>query len=176
MATTKLTIPQIIAIGDSSVAYADNYYSDGTAYGQRKTKLTTSVLIAYVTDGLRWGYEAGKSESALRGLANYVIWLCGRFGQQARSGSAGGSVIPIPPTTPFVYLIPITGASFADATNYNDPRIVGKEIVVEWSGINDYMDSTMYAQTATGFQMIIPGFNATSTNLTDKFKIFIVNP
>jgi len=172
---TQLTISQIIAIGDSSVAYADNNFSDGVVFGARKTKLTTSVLIAYVTDGLRWGYEAGQSDSALRGLGNYLIWLCGIFGQQARSGSAGGSVIPIPPTTPFVYLIPITGADFEDATNYNDTRIVGKQLQIFWNDINRYLLSSEYSGTSTGVNILVPGFDATA-NPTYELLISIVNP
>ncbi len=173
--SARLTIPQIIAIGDSSVCYSDNYYSEGALFGSRKTKLTTSVLIAYVTDGLRWGYEAGQTDNQLRSLGNYLIWLCGRFGQQARSGSAGGSVIPIPPTTPFVYLIPITGADFADATNYDDTRIVGKQLSIFWNDINRYLFTNEFTVTATGIDILVPGFDAI-TNPTYELFIYIINP
>src|SRR6185437_1201080 len=122
-------------------------------------------------------YNLNNSDSTLLATSNYLIALCGKYYLAAQSAiSGGGSISPIIPTLPFTYLIPITGADFADATNYNNNKIVGKQLAIEWSGVNDYMDSTMFVQTATGFQMIVAGFDATTTNITDKFKIFIVNP
>ena len=94
---------------------------------------------------------------------------------QARSGSGGGSVIPINPTEPFVYLIPITGADFSDATNYNDTRIVGKQLQIFWNDINRYLEADEFENTSTGINILVPGFDA-SAKPTYSLVIYIVNP
>lgn len=97
------TIPQTISRGDISIYLAANNNSSGALYGARLSP-TSAITIAIVTDALRWGNAGGaQTQQSLREVANYLIWLTGKYGQQAEyilNGSGGGSVIPISPTTP----------------------------------------------------------------------------
>jgi len=40
--------------------------------------------IAIVTDALAWAYASDPTEENLRLVANYLTWLCGKYGQQAQ--------------------------------------------------------------------------------------------
>lgn len=86
-------------IGDISIPLMGNDVANGSVFGTRKANQNTTVLIAYVTDALRWQNESVPDDDTLRGTANYAIWLYGKYGLQAKSGTGGGgSVIPIPPS------------------------------------------------------------------------------
>lgn len=56
------------------------------------------------------------TNSAARGVANYLYWLCGQFaleGQYIITGVGGGSVVPInPSSTPVPLDFEVTGSSF----------------------------------------------------------------
>ena len=87
-------------MGDVSVYLASNDNAEGSLFGKRLASPTSPVTIAYVTDALRWQNDGDPTDTTLRQTANYLIWLCGKYGQQASyiiSGTGGGSVIPIPP-------------------------------------------------------------------------------
>lgn len=91
-----LTIPEIITLGDATVYLMGNDVAAGSLWGSRLNKTTTVVLIAYTTDALRWAYEMNPADSSLRKVGNYLVWLCGIYGAQARSFSGGGNIVPIP--------------------------------------------------------------------------------
>lgn len=133
--------------------------------------------IYCIRKNIEWLYNLNPSDSSLFATSNYLIALCGKYYLAANAAitGSGGSISPIIPIEK-TYLIPITGANFADATNYNDSRIVGKQLVIYWSEVNRAMNDTEFQQTNTGFQMIFPGFDAQGANVTDTFQIFIVNP
>lgn len=98
-----LTIPVTISVGDVSIYLASNNNSLGALFGKRLTAPTSPITIAIVTDALAWAYASNPTESNLRLVANYLTWLCGRYGQQAQyiiSGSGGGTVSPISPSNP----------------------------------------------------------------------------
>lgn len=93
-----LTIAETIVIGDISVALMSNDVTRGSLFGERKVNDNAVILLAYVTDALRWHNEDFPSDTTLRGVANYTRWLCGSYGIEARAGSTGGgSVVPITP-------------------------------------------------------------------------------
>lgn len=93
------TIAETITLGDATVYLMGNDVANGALYGARLVTKKTVILVAYVTDALRWQFESNPADTTLRGVANYLIWLCGIYGAQARSFSGGGTVIPIPPTS-----------------------------------------------------------------------------
>lgn len=100
---TLLSIPVIIAIGNTSVYLCDNNNSKGALFGIRLSSPKSSIEIAMSNDALRWGYEGDPTDDTLRGTANYLLWMCGKYGQQAQyiiSGAGGGTVIPITGATP----------------------------------------------------------------------------
>jgi len=178
------TIPQAITRGDISVYLSGNDNAKGDLFGPRIAAkfVNSNVTILMVTDALRWGYEGGaQTAQSLRSLRNYLIWLIGKYGQQAEfisQGAGGGSVIPSGSAGfNFLYLIPITAADFTDATTYNDTRIPGKQLKVYWNNINRFLLSSEFSQPVTGgITILIDGFDAQGANSDAEFDIFIVNP
>lgn len=91
------TIAETIDIGDASVFLSGNDNSKGSLFGKRLASPTSPVLIAIVTDAIRWEYDTYPTDETLRGSCNYLLWLCGRYrleAQAAISGGGGGTVIP----------------------------------------------------------------------------------
>lgn len=128
------TIPQTIARGDISIYLAANNNSVGALYGGRLSPVS-ALTIAIVTDALRWGYNGGaQTAQSLREVANYLIWLTGKYGQQAEyilNGSGGGTVIPISPTNPPARLDFYVTDSTTIATGQSTiiiPQFIGYEL------------------------------------------------
>ena len=68
-------------------------------------------------------------------------------------------------------VIPITGADFFDSTNYNNPNIVGSQFIVYANIVNRYLiPTTEYVITPTGFNVIMPDFNA----ILDPAQILVI--
>ena len=98
-----LTIPVTISVGDVSIYLASNDNSVGNLFGKRLAAPTSPITIAIVTDALTWAYASNPTEENLRLVANYLTWLCGKYGQQAQyviSGAGGGTVSPVTPSNP----------------------------------------------------------------------------
>lgn len=94
------TIPQTILNGELSVPLSANDNSAGSLFGGRLSNPTSPVTIAMVTDALSWMYESTGSytDQEMTAVANYLIWLCGKYGLQASNiTGSGGSVTPITP-------------------------------------------------------------------------------
>ena len=64
------TIAEAITIGDATVYLMGNDVANGALFGARLNTPQTVVLIAYVTDALRWAFENNPSDSNLRKVAN----------------------------------------------------------------------------------------------------------
>lgn len=97
-----MTIPQTILNGELSVPLAANDNSAGSLFGGRLSNPTSPVTIAMVTDALSWMYESTGSytNQEMTAVANYLIWLMGKYGLQASNiTGSGGSVSPITPGT-----------------------------------------------------------------------------
>lgn len=94
------TIPQTITNGELSVPLCANYNSKTSLFsGGALAAPKSPVLIAMVTDALSWMYDGGNYDAQeMTDVANYLIWLCGKFGLQASAiTGSGGSVSPITP-------------------------------------------------------------------------------
>jgi len=103
----------------------------------------------------------------LYSAANYLLHLCGSYALTAQaiiSGGGGGTGTIVNPTSP--YLIPITSADFANATDYNDPRIVGRNLAIFWNDIPRYLNPNEFIYTSTGIEITVPGFDATANDYT----------
>lgn len=157
----QLTIPEIIELGDISVPLSANYKSNGSLFGTRFV-FTAPVTIAVVTDALRWQYEAfptigqnlaTESEDALitqgydnivisesantavRGVANYLYWLCGKFaleGQYLITGTGGGTVIPINPganPNPIEFEVDATSYMINGQSTITIPSFIGYNLL-----------------------------------------------
>jgi hypothetical protein len=159
-----LSINDTITVGDISTELALNYNSKQSLFNGVIAPISP-IRIAMVTDALRWGNEAGQDATNLRGLANYLIWLCGAFGLEARAklGLGGGNVISgsgQAGTT--IFPIVVTAANFeVDGITLNDPRIVGVNLfIVPKNFVQEQLFApTWFTYTATGI-VLANGLNA----------------
>ena len=99
-----LSIPEVLRIADLSAPYSLNYNEEGALFGPRLNK-TNALTILMVADALRWQYESGLvlGINSATGVANYLIWLCGKFGLQAQdtiSHTPINSAEEVPPFGP----------------------------------------------------------------------------
>lgn len=111
-----LTIPEVIEVGDVSVYLSGNDNSVGSLFGKRLASPISPVEIAMATDALRWGYEGDTTDTTLRGVANYLVWMCGKYGLQGQgiiSGTGGGTVVSVvTPSQPLPKQFIISGSSY----------------------------------------------------------------
>lgn len=164
------TIPQAISRGDLSTSLAVIDNERGALFGPRISAPASPRTILMVTDALRWGYNDGDSpytDASNREVANYLIWLCGKYGREAEfildNTTGGGSVSPSGGNTDNgLFPLVITDADMTDGTIYDNPKIVGKNIMLwvshysqEWEVAPDF-----FIYTATGFQIVRAGFDA----------------
>lgn len=164
------TVSEAIERGDISTYLSANNVSNGQLFGARKAS-DSPILIALVTDALRWGRDGGaQSTQSLREVANYLIWLTGKYGQQAQAiidgGGGGGTVIPpsnVNVPTPKV----IFGTDFSNTTDWVYAPYAGKNLVVFSDGIArylNYIDEWIYIPT--GIRITIPGFDSSLMDYT----------
>lgn len=97
----QISIPDIIEIADMSISLAGNYQERGNLFEKRRA-YTAAETIAVVADAVRWKYDGDPTNTTLRGTANYLYWLCGKFGLEAQFildgiSGGGGSVTPVTP-------------------------------------------------------------------------------
>lgn len=92
------TISQAILTGKLTTCLMGNDYAMGTLFGARLIKRDSAVMVALVTDALDWQNQGNPTDATLQGVANYLIWLCGKYPSTAIIGSGGGTVIPTPPS------------------------------------------------------------------------------
>lgn len=76
----KLTIPEIITLGDISVPLSANYQTNSSLYGKRFT-FTAPTTIATVADALRWQWAAFPDIQGVAATASITIDTIGDFGQ-----------------------------------------------------------------------------------------------
>lgn len=110
----------------------------------------------------------------IQGVADYLYWMCGKYGLEAQNiiNSGGGgyvNVVTLPPVFPFA----ITSADFeSDGITYNNPRIVGQRVMIfinQWSQQWFTDQDNAFIYTARGIQIIFPGFDA----MTQQYTIII---
>lgn len=136
-----------------------------------------------IRKNVEWLNDLDNTQGSLIPTANYLYSLCYKNGQAAliSGGGGGGSIAPISGggSTNGRELIRITGADFANATNWNGQNSDGATIPstnnlqVYWNGLRYLTQGTEWIRTAQGFQILMAGFDATTTNLTDEFYIDI---
>jgi|ERR1039457_13487 hypothetical protein len=167
------TIPQIVVLAKISQYLYNNDQAQGVLYGQVIDPEIGKKLYIIRRD-VEDVYNLNPNYAGLQGAANFLLGLCD-LRSYGITGS-GGSVSPIFPIGGNgVYLIPITGASFTDATHYDNTLIVGKNLAIFWNDINRFLYNTEYAATSSGVQIIAAGFDAVA-NPTYDLLIYIVNP
>lgn len=167
-----LTTAERINIGRLSGLYTSNELAGGRLIGGQIDKRLPNLIYA-VTQGLVWMNELSSSAADLDLVGNYLISIC-RHSSKAEGVLAlnnGGTVAPITPSTgaASVFPIRINSADFSTATEYNDTRILGKNLMIFVDQVNQqWLNSGAgnFAYTLTGIQLLIPGFDATANNYT----------
>lgn len=132
------TIAETIVIGDGSLPYIINYLAQGQLFGARKLTAPSPTFIAAVTDFLRWQYQSNPTDTSLRQVANYALWLYGIFGMEVQAGQGGGSVIPINPNpnlNPVEFVVDATTSPIlAGGSTLYIPQFLGRNILFDRDG------------------------------------------
>jgi len=165
------TIQQSINIGKATVFLMGNDYSRGSLFGKRLTNQNSSVLIAYCTAALEWQYDALPATDTLRGTANYLLWLCGRFRLEAASYTGGGgSVLPITPGGQNEFPFWAFSSDFeSDGVTLLDSRLNGVNIAIF---INEFSQQWLgaglgyFIYVDGGIEITIPGFDSNTQEYT----------
>lgn len=166
------TISETENIGDISTYLSGNNNAKGSLFGPRLGTPVSPVLIAMVTDALRWGNDGGAEDAiSLRGTANYLIWLCGRYALQARNilgiTSGGGSVTPGGGGSGNAFPLYITSADFdsGSATDYTNSVINGQNIIIYLNEINRYLiPNSEFTVSGSVVTITLAGFDATAND------------
>jgi hypothetical protein len=162
------TIAETVTIGDISTYLSGNDNARGSLFGPRLGTPVSPVLIALVTDALRWGNTGGAIDAEdLRSSANYLIWLCGKYALQARSimGIVSGGGVTVTPGGGGAgegFPLYVVSADFDNATEYTNEVINGKNIFVYMNEINRLLTpNTEFSVSGGTVTILIPGFDAT---------------
>lgn len=162
------SISDIISIAKISQYLCSNVIEKSGLYGGGVNNRLPQLLYC-VRRNVEWAYGNDNDYEDIQAMANYLYALCAPFNAEAivilNSGNGGNVISPINPTLG-VYLIPITSADFTDDTNYDNPLIVGKRLAIFWNDIPRYLNDDEYEMTATGFNILIDGFDAQNNDYT----------
>lgn len=177
-----LTIAEKIQVGDISSYLALNDVANGSLFSPRLDPLI-GFMITMETDAIRWENDFTPANTSLTFTSNYLMALCGAYGAKAKEmlNINGGSVVnPVfPGGSGIKSPIKITGADFANATDWDGVNSDSLSVTpsytlqVFWNDINRFLDETEWVRTQDGVQILIPGFDASTTNLTSVFYIFV---
>jgi hypothetical protein len=170
------TVPQIIDIATVSGYLAQSEVEKGVLFGQRKDP-QLPMKIYMEKKAVEWAYDQDSDYEDIKATANYLFSLCGKYAILANyivNNSTGGDYVSPITLGSSPYLIVVTSSQFSDATNYNNANLVGKTLSVFWNDIPRFLiPDVEYEVTATGINILVPGFDATSASYT--FFIFITN-
>lgn len=171
------TIPQTLTQAQVSQYLAQMQLNSDAIYSGTLDKRMAKMIYTERKSVL-WAYNANPNDPTLVSTVNYLIWLCGQFRLMAigiiAGGTGGQPITPTPPPTPTAdNFIPITGADFTDATNYENSEIVGKNINVFYNDINRFLVAGEYTPNSLGLQILLPGFDALTVNINTVLKIFV---
>ena len=164
------TIAQTITNGQLSVPLCANYNAkQGLFKGGALAAPKSPVLIAMVTDALDWMDEGGNyTDAEESSVANYLVWLMGKFGLEASSiTGSGGSVSPIPAggLTPSRQDFIVSATSFiaTGVSSQTLTQFIGYEIDFIRGGISQSTISTESSYIAwvksTGLLTISPALS-----------------
>lgn len=135
------TISETIAIGEVSTYLSGNDNASGALFGKRLNSPYSAVQIATLTDVLSWQYADYPTDDTLRGVANYLIWMCGKYGLEAQYiilGTGGGTVLPSGANRPVPLDFQVTSSSIiaTGASTLNIPSYIGWNLIFARGGID----------------------------------------
>jgi hypothetical protein len=150
---------------------AGNDIAKGRLFG-RKIMPNLNKVIYLERKALDWMLGQDSSYSTIQQVANYVKWLCGMYYLQAQAiidmGGGGQSVTPVSPS-PLVgstlNWIEVRKADFANATDYVDDRLQGKDLSVlgSWLGSRLIEEGIEWESiNGGGVRILIDGFDSSA--------------
>lgn len=168
-----MTVAEKIEIAQASQFLAANDIAKGGLYGGGISARLPRLLYM-IRKNVERLYGLDPSDSTLTKTSNYMYSLCAPFSLRAQAILGGGgtiaSVVPVSATS--VFPIYITQANFTTATDYNDTRIVGQNLMIFYNEINRYLiPGTEWSYTATGVSITLPGFDATDPSASMNLMI-----
>lgn len=177
-----LTPTQILQIAKCSEYLSGNDIAKGALFGKRLNPLLNRIIYAE-RKALEWMLGMDSNYSTLQDVANYVLWLCGKYWIQANAiinGGGGGQpvtpVSPTPITGSFLNWIEVKKADFANGTDYIDSRLEGKDLSVigSWLG-SKILEPGIEWETINGggVRILIDGFN--SADFDDDIIVFRID-
>jgi len=120
------------------------------------------------------GIDATENDPSLIQTSNYLYALCAPYNLQAAyiiNNFVGGTTSPISPTYAITTPIRITQDDFVDATHWNGQNSINQQILSIYSlqvfanFIARYLEQgTEWERTANGINILLPGFDATTTD------------
>lgn len=177
------TIPQILGWMAISQPLARIGEEKRKALGDNAADVDLDVKLYITRLDLQYAYNQSADADILFIMGNYGLMLCGRYlfpAQQATGNNPVTPISPVNPLQPIISPLYITGANFASATAWNGNNSLGISILssytlqVYWNDVNRFLiQGTEWTRTSAGVTIDIAGFNATTTNLTSVFYIYI---
>lgn len=161
------TVARILQLAPVACYLSANYIAKRKLFGG-SIDSNNPLKIYNVYKVLKKIYDNDPNYDGLQVRADYLYELCKKWAVNATAivdGGGGGSISPItPPSTgASVFPIYVIQSDFSTATEYNDTRIVGKNLMLFYNQINRYLKpGTEWAYTLTGVQILLPGFDATA--------------
>lgn len=164
-----LTPSQIELIAKASEYLSGNDISKGALFGKRLNPKLNQIIYAERM-ALTWMLGKDENYSTLQQVANYVLWLCGKFWLQANYIiSQGGGGQPVTPITPSPLVgstlnwIEVRKADFANTTDYVDTRLAGKDLslIGSWLGSRIIYEGVEWEMiNGGGVRILIDGFDS----------------
>lgn len=116
-------------------------------------------------------YNLNPSDTTLQGTSNYLYALCAPFNIRAEYilsiTNGGGTVTPITPTDEVPTPITISGANFANTTDWEYAPYAGKNVTVFSNGIARYLTYlTEWIYIPTGIRITIDQFDSSQMDYT----------
>lgn len=170
------TTEQIIDIAKLSQALANNDIAKSALFGRRLDPLLP-VKIYCVRKDVEWLYNLNPNNTDYFPLtSNFLYALCESYGLRAWaiiSGAVTGTTVT--PLTPSLISgggaewIQVRKADFANATDYEDDRLMGKSLSVDGNWIPRILTPTVEweALPSGGVQILFPGFDSSSSEFGD---------
>lgn len=165
------TIARTLALAPVACYLSANYVAKRQLRGGASDP-TNPQKIYNVYKILKHVYDKDPNYDGLQVRCDYLYELMKRWALAAAAivdGGGGGSVAPVTPVSSAIYPFVITSADFeADGVSYDNPDIVGDNLMIF---INEYTQQwllapTSFVYTATGIEIVIPGFDANTFDYT----------
>lgn len=134
------SIPDIITISKISIGLAGIDNARGSLFGKRLNSPYSIVEIAIASDTLSWQYTGDPTDDTLRGYANYVYWMCGKYALAAQyimTGGGGGTVVPggLTRPLPLDFIVSATSVFPTGSTGGTIPQYEGWNLDFDRGGL-----------------------------------------